>query len=139
MAHVWLRATPLAAQAANAKAQAKLLRQVPSALRLSGLRACWANHLWLQRFELLVTVMLARGRQLSAGIADALPSGLMAEAITLPSGLLAVVCEAIMKVTVRTACSDCRAKVGGHQNFHRVAGAEARGAGGRMGVARSFR
>ena len=67
----------------------------------------------VQRFELLVTVMLARGRQLSAGIADALPSGLMAEAITLPSGLLEVVCEAIMKVTVRTACSDCRAKVGG--------------------------
>jgi hypothetical protein len=127
MAHVWLRATPLALQAAHAKAQtkaaaahAKLLRQVPSALQLRGLRALsclCANHLWLQRFELLVTVMLARARLEPAGITDVRTSELMAEAITLPSGLLAVVCEAIMRVTVRTASSDCRATVGGHPNL----------------------
>jgi hypothetical protein len=96
------------------KAHAKLLRQVPYIGLAAARAACLsANHLWLQRFELLVAVMLARARRQPAGIAGVLPSELTVEVITLPSGLLAVVCEAIMRVTVRAASADCRATVGG--------------------------
>jgi hypothetical protein len=56
----------------------------------------------LQGLELLVTVLLARNRQppptVAAGGSHAT---FAAELITLPSGLLAMVCEAIVKLKVR--------------------------------------
>ena len=56
----------------------------------------------MQGLELLVTVLLARNRQqpptVAAGVSHA---ELAAELLTLPSGLLANVCEAIVKLTVR--------------------------------------
>ncbi len=55
-----------------------------------------------QRLALLVTAMLARSRQPPTGVAGALPATFAAELITLPSGLLAAVCEAIVKLAVRT-------------------------------------
>jgi hypothetical protein len=64
--------------------------------------------LWLQRLELLVTVMLARGRQPPMGCAGVLHAEFMAEVIALPSGLLAMVCEAIVKLAVRNASLYCR-------------------------------
>ena len=55
----------------------------------------------LQGLELLVTVLLARNRQptptAAAGVSHA---ELAAELISLPSGLLAMVCAAIVKLTV---------------------------------------
>jgi hypothetical protein len=48
----------------------------------------------LQGLELLVTVLLARIRQPP-------PAVLAAELVSLPSGLLAMVCEAIVKLKVR--------------------------------------
>jgi hypothetical protein len=65
-----------------------------------------------QGLELLVTVLLARNRQppptVAAGVRHA---ELAAELITLPSGLLALVCEAIVKLKVRLgpACALVRA------------------------------
>jgi hypothetical protein len=65
-------------------------------------RAC----VLLQGLELLVTVLLARNRQppVAAGVPHA---ELAAELISLPSGLLAMVCEAIVKLKVRlgAACA----------------------------------
>ena len=56
----------------------------------------------LQGLELLVTVLLARNRQplptVAAGVTHA---EFAAELLTLPSGLLALVCEAIVKLKVR--------------------------------------
>jgi hypothetical protein len=57
----------------------------------------------LQGLGLLVTVLLARNRQpppppVAAGVSH---DQLAAELISLPSGLLAMVCEAIMKLKVR--------------------------------------
>jgi hypothetical protein len=56
----------------------------------------------LQGLELLVTVLLARNRQppptVAAGVSHA---EFAAELVTLPSGLLAMVCEAIVKLKVR--------------------------------------
>jgi hypothetical protein len=56
----------------------------------------------MQGFELLVTMLLARNRQppstVAAGVSHAeLAAGL----VSLPSGLLAMVCEAIVKLKVR--------------------------------------
>ena len=68
-----------------------------------------------QRLALLVTAMLARSRQPPTGVAGALPATFAAELITLPSGLLAAVCEAIVKLAVRT---------------HRLIGAAARDSAG---------
>jgi hypothetical protein len=65
----------------------------------------------LQGLELLVTVLLARNRQppptVAAGGSHA---ELAAELLTLPSGLLAMVCEAIVKLKVRlwAACACVR-------------------------------
>ncbi len=62
----------------------------------------------LQGLELLVTVLLARNRQppptFSAGV---LHAELAAGLVTLPSGLLTMVCEAIVKLKVRlgAACA----------------------------------
>ncbi len=56
----------------------------------------------MQGLELLVTVLLARNRQphqtVTAGVP---PAELAAELVSLPSGLLAMVCEAIGKLKVR--------------------------------------
>ena len=69
----------------------------------------------MQGLELLVTVLLARNRQpptmVAAGVRHA---DLAAELVSLPSGLLAMVCEAIVKLKVRLgpagvrACASCR-------------------------------
>jgi hypothetical protein len=56
----------------------------------------------LQGLELLVTVLLARNRQPPPTVAAGVPHAeLAAELLTLPSGLLAMVCEAIVKLNVR--------------------------------------
>ena len=58
----------------------------------------------LQGLELLVTVLLARNRQPPPTVAAGVPHAeLAAELVTLPSGLLAMVCEAIVKLKVRAA------------------------------------
>ena len=55
----------------------------------------------MQGLELLVTVLLARNRQPSPTVAAGVPHAeLAAELITLPSGLLSMVCEAIGKLKV---------------------------------------
>ena len=63
----------------------------------------------LQGLELLVTVLLARNRQppptVAAGVSH---DQLAAELITLPSGLLAMVCEAIVALKVRLAAASAR-------------------------------
>jgi hypothetical protein len=52
--------------------------------------------------ELLVTVLLARNRQPPPTVAAGVPHAeFAAELISLPSGLLAMVCEAIVKLKVR--------------------------------------
>ena len=61
----------------------------------------------MQGLELLVTVLLARNRQPPPAVAAGVPHAeLAAELISLPSGLLAKVCEAIvkLKVRLRAAC-----------------------------------
>jgi hypothetical protein len=62
----------------------------------------------VQGLELLVTVLLARTRQPPPRVAAGVPHAqLAAELVTLPSGLLATVCEAIGKLKVvsgRLAC-----------------------------------
>ncbi len=56
----------------------------------------------MQGLELLVTVLLARNRQPPPMVAAGVPHAeLAAELLTLPSGLLAMVCEAIVKLKVR--------------------------------------
>ena len=55
----------------------------------------------LQGLELLVTVLLARNRQPPPTVAAGVPHAeLAAELLTLPSALLAMVCEAIVKLKV---------------------------------------
>ena len=62
----------------------------------------------MQGLELLVTVLLARNRQptVAAGVPHA---ELAAELVSLPSGLLAMVCEAIvtLKVHLGAPCRAC--------------------------------
>jgi hypothetical protein len=56
----------------------------------------------MQGLELLVTVLLARNRRPPPTVAAGAPHAeLAAELISLPSGLLAMVCEAIGKLKVR--------------------------------------
>jgi hypothetical protein len=62
----------------------------------------------LQALELLVTVLLARNRQPPPTVAAGVPHAeFAAQLLTLPSGLLAMVCEAIvkLKVRLRAACA----------------------------------
>ena len=55
-----------------------------------------------QGLELLVTVLLARNRHPPPTVASGAPHAqFAAELISLPSGLLAMVCEAIVKLKVR--------------------------------------
>ncbi len=66
----------------------------------------------LQALELLVTVLLARNRQPPPTVAAGVPHAkLAAELVTLPSGLLAMVCAAIVKLTVRLGAAGVRACV----------------------------
>ena len=61
-----------------------------------------------QGLELLATVLLARNRQPPPAVAAGVPHGdFAAELVSLPSGLLAMVCEAIVKLKVRlgAACA----------------------------------
>ncbi len=65
----------------------------------------------MQGLELLVTVLLARNRQPPPAVAPGVPHAeLAAELVSLPSGLLAMVCEAIVKLKVRleAACAFVR-------------------------------
>ena len=56
----------------------------------------------MQGLELLVTVLLARSRQPPPTAAAGVPHAeLAAELVSLPSGLLAMVCEAIVRLKVR--------------------------------------
>ncbi len=56
----------------------------------------------VQGLELLVTVLLARNRQPPPPVAAGVPHAkLAAELVTLPSGLLAMVCEAMVRLKVR--------------------------------------
>ncbi len=58
----------------------------------------------MQGLELLVTVLLARNRLPPPTVAAGVPQAeLAAGLISLPSGLLAMVCEAIVKLKVRAA------------------------------------
>ncbi len=68
----------------------------------------------LQGLELLVTVLLARNRRPQPTVAaGASHAELAAELISLPSGLLAMVCEAIVKLKVRLAASVCAFRLRG--------------------------
>ena len=63
----------------------------------------------LQGLELLVTVLLARSRQPPQPVAAGGPHAeLAAELLSLPSGLLAMVCEAIVALKVRLAAACAR-------------------------------
>ncbi len=62
----------------------------------------------MQALELLVTVLLARNRQPLPTAAAGVPHAeLAAELLSLPSGLLAMVCEAIVKLKVRLGATWC--------------------------------
>ena len=62
----------------------------------------------MQGLELLVTVLLARNRQPPPTAAAGVPHAeLAAELLSLPSGLLAMVCEAIVKLKVRLGGAAC--------------------------------
>jgi hypothetical protein len=61
----------------------------------------------LQGLELLATVLLARNRQAQPTVAAGVP----AELVSLPSGLLAMVFEAIVKLKVRLRFACLRACV----------------------------
>ena len=100
----------------------------------------------LQGLELLVTVLLARNRQPPPTVAAGVPHAeLAAELVSLPSGLLAMVCEAIVKLTVRlvAACACVRAAALAMGEGRRGPGActapvTSVGGGARLGLARPY-
>ena len=62
----------------------------------------------MQGLELLVTVLLARNRRSPPTVAAGVPhTELAAELVSLPSGLLAMVCEAIVRLKVRLGLLAC--------------------------------
>ena len=68
----------------------------------------------LQGLEVLVTLLLARNRQPAPTVAaGVLHAEFAAELVSLPSGLLTMVCEAIGKLKVRLGAAGARASVGG--------------------------
>ena len=100
----------------------------------------------LQGLELLVTVLLARNRQPPPPVSAGVPHAeLAAELITLPSGLLAMICEAIVKLKVRlwAACACVRAAALAMGEGRRGPGActapvTSVGGGARLGLARPY-
>ncbi len=65
----------------------------------------------MQALELLVTVLLARNRQPPPTVAAGVPhTELAAQLLTLPSGLLAMVCAAIGKLKVRLGAAGVLAR-----------------------------
>jgi hypothetical protein len=69
---------------------------------------------WLQGLELLVTVLLARNRQPPPTVAAGGPHAeLAAELLSLPSGLMAMVCGAIVKLKVRRGVACACVRLGG--------------------------
>ncbi len=67
----------------------------------------------MQGLELLVTVLLARNRQSPPTVAAGVPHADFAgEVVSLPSGLLAMVCEAIVKLKVRLEAACVRVRLG---------------------------
>ncbi len=81
--------------------RAPYLRSESFSCRLERALAAELLNVWLQGMELLVTVLLARNRQPPAVAAGVPHAELAAELLTLPSGLLAKVCEAIVQLKVR--------------------------------------
>ncbi len=68
----------------------------------------------VQGLELLVTMLLARNRQPPPTVAAGAPhAGFAAELVSLPSGLLAMVCEAIVKLKVRLGAAGVRLRACG--------------------------
>ena len=62
----------------------------------------------MQGLRLLVTALLARERRQPPAVAAGAPHAeFAAELMTLPSGLHAKVCEAIVRLQVRFRCGDC--------------------------------
>ena len=62
----------------------------------------------MQGLELLVTVLLARNRRPPPTVAAGAPHAeLAAELVSLPSGLLAMVCAAVVKLKVRRGAAMC--------------------------------
>ena len=77
-------------------------RQRAPALLSARARVRECPNLPLQGLELLVTVLLVRNRQPLPTVAAGAPHvDFAAELVSLPSGLLAMVCEAIVKLKVR--------------------------------------
>jgi hypothetical protein len=76
----------------------------------------------VQGLELLVTVLLARNRQPPPAVAAGVPhANIAAELVSLPSGLLAKVCEAIVKLKVRPGAGCVRARACGlHGRWERA-------------------
>ena len=75
----------------------------------------------MQGLELLVTALLARHRQPPTTVTAGVPHAeLAAELLSLPSGLLAMVCEAIVKLKVRRG--GCMCMRGGVQWGRRAPG-----------------
>jgi hypothetical protein len=75
---------------------------------------------FLQGLELLATVLLARNRQPPPTVASGVPHAeLAAELLTLPSGLLAKVCEVIVKLKVRLGGACLRVR-GGVYSYARI-------------------
>jgi hypothetical protein len=76
----------------------------------------------VQGLELLVTVLLARNRQPAPTVAAGAPhANLAAELVSLPSGLLAMVCEAIVKLKVLPGAAGVRARACGlHGRWERA-------------------
>ncbi len=84
---------------------------MPPSLLSARARVRECPYVSVQGLELLVTVLLARSRQppptVAAGVQHA---EFAAELISLPSGLLAMVCEAIGKLKVRLGAAGVRAR-----------------------------
>ncbi len=86
----------------------------------------------MQGLELLVAVLLARNRQPPPTVAAGVPHAeLAAELVSLPSGLLAMVCEAIVKLKVRLGgcvcvCACVRAPASVHAYYLRKHGRSVR-------------
>jgi hypothetical protein len=83
-------------------------RGIPQSVSHGTIRSEECAAVRLQGLELLVAVLLARSRQPPPTVAAGAPHAeLAAELVSLPSGVLAMVCEAIVKLMVRLASCLC--------------------------------